>query len=275
MRLRIRTEKYTLEFDGVPALWNEFLRPVLGGPEAPAEAAAGASLPAPARAPAPPTLPAQPAPATRPMTQPAWPPAQQPPQPQQGGRPGPAPWTRERQEPLPPPQRPSPYGAPPRPAAPPAPVSTTPTPPRRWIPPRPENGLRPGQVPAPTPNRPPADEQGERDEGTEPEQETLAIEASSDPATLYARLTALGGRRSEKEAVLAAVWFLTRGERDTTAEEVERHLAGFGVFAGIKVVPHLLKHVSRTRMLEQGALSRTVRLTEKGVAHAKRRLVGE
>jgi hypothetical protein len=99
------------------------------------------------------------------------------------------------------------------------------------------------------------------------------VAPSSDPATLYGRLAALPGRRSERDAVLAAAWFLTKGETETSPEQIERHLHAFDVFHGVKVVPHVLKHVSRTKLLETGSQPRTVRVSRKGVAYARSRLV--
>jgi hypothetical protein len=91
---------------------------------------------------------------------------------------------------------------------------------------------------------------------------------------LYRRLATLGGRRGEKDAVIAAVWFVSGGRsRDVTPDEVERHLRSFGLPADIKVRPHLLKHVSRTKLLDAGEGQGAVRLNSKGMKYVKQRLV--
>ena len=143
-------------------------------------------------------------------------------------------------------------------------VQPAPSAPRTWYPPKqtPPQQARTFERTAP---------RAEEDEADD----TIRVEPSSDPATLYARLAAIPGRRSEREAVLAAVWFVTKGERETTGDEVERHFGTLHAFEDIKVVPHLLKHVHRTKMLEQGTNPRAVRLTKKGVAHVRDELVGD
>ena len=73
---------------------------------------------------------------------------------------------------------------------------------------------------------------------------------------------------------LAAVWFLTKGEREASADEVEAHFGALHVFPDVKVVPHLLKHIHRTKMLEQGAGGpKAVRFSKKGLASVRGRLV--
>jgi hypothetical protein len=103
--------------------------------------------------------------------------------------------------------------------------------------------------------------------------DAVQVEPSADPATLYSRLADIPGRRSERDGVLAAVWFLTRGERETSADEVEAHFASLSAFPDVKVVPLLLKHVHRTKTLEQGASPKSVRLTAKGITTVRGRLV--
>jgi hypothetical protein len=105
------------------------------------------------------------------------------------------------------------------------------------------------------------------------EEGEFQVERSSDPATLYGRLAALPGRRSERDAVLAAVWFLTKGKSEVTGDEVERQFHAHQVFRDVKVVPHLLKHVHRTKMLEAGTNPKAVRLTTKGTSYVRSRLV--
>jgi len=157
-------------------------------------------------------------------------------------------------------------------AAPSRPAAAAPSQPRTWYPPR------PAPAPASAPRRfePPkaapasyySAEEDDADAGPR-------VEPSADPATLYGRLAALPGRRSERDAVLASVWFLTKGESETTADEVERHLVGFRAFPDVKVPPHLMKHVHRTKMLEFGASPKTVKLSKKGLGYVKGRLVPE
>jgi hypothetical protein len=233
MRARIRREHVSIEFTGRGQVWNEILRPYVGGPEAPEEAEPEPVPVAAAR----PGL-AQPAAVS--LT---------PHRPVPAAVPAPAPTIAPR--PAAPGARPaaSAYAAQPAPSA-----------PRTWYPPR---------------QQPPARFEPERgpraDDGDD--EETVRVEPSSDPATLYSRLAALPGRRSERDAVLAAVWFLTKGDRETTADEVEGHFQTLKVFGDVKVVPLLLKHVHRTKMLESGSQPRAVKLSRKGVSHVRERLV--
>jgi len=152
--------------------------------------------------------------------------------------------------------QPAPVGAAARPAA--------PSQPRTWYPPRAE----PPRRSEPDRAAPPQHYSAEEDES-----DVVQVEPSADPATLYARLAAIPGRRSERDAVLAAVWFLTKGEHETTADDVEAHFQVLRVFPDIKVTPHLLKHIHRTKMLEQGASAKAVRLAKKGLASVRGRLV--
>lgn len=181
-----------MEFDGDPRVWNDLLRPVLGGPEAPSEAAPPASDAAT-------TTTATPASATTPAasTQAAQPQAAQPQ------------------------------------------VAT------------------PAAAPAPE-QAPPA----------------AAIEPTSDPRELYRRLVESGGRRGEKDAIVAAVWFVGGSDGDATPEEVQQHLVKHGAFADARVKPVMLKHVSRTRLLEKTERKGALKLTEKGRKYVRERLVG-
>jgi hypothetical protein len=220
MKARLETSDYRFLFHGSPALWNEFFRPLLGGPEAPPEPAPAA--PPRAAAPPPPAFAAIPsAPST--TTSPAPAPAVA------------ATWNPPRPVPVAP--RPAPYAA-----APPYPRQPSPEP-RTWH-------RRPG--------------------GLEP---TIAVEPSADPRTLYDRLANVESRRGERDAVLAAIWFLGKGEGDVSPEDVERHLREHDGPPDVKVRPVMLKHVTRTKLLEQGTTPGTVRLTAKGVAQV-RMLVG-
>jgi hypothetical protein len=97
--------------------------------------------------------------------------------------------------------------------------------------------------------------------GPEPE---IPIEPSNDPRTLYERLGALESRRAEKDAVLAAVWFVGKGERDVHEKEVAKHLEENGGPEDVKIRPHFLKHISRTKYFEPGAEPGLVRLSRKG-----------
>ena len=212
MKARIQTPDYRFLFHGSPALWNEFFRPLLGGPEAPPDPVPAAPPPRPAFA----AVPHAPATATSPIQAPAVA----------------ASWS-----PPPPAPRPAPY-------TPAQPFQRQPSPePRTWQ-------RRPG--------------------GLEP---TLAVEPSGDPRTLYDRLANVESRRGERDAVLAAIWFLGRGEGDVSPEDVERHLRENDGPPDVKVRPVMLKHVTRTKLLEQGGTPGTVRLTPKGVAQV-RMLVG-
>ena len=229
MKARLHTPNYRFHFQGSPLIWNEYFRPLLGGPAAPAEPVA----PAPsARAPQA-AVPAEagvavlspPRPATTPSAWPAPPVAERVPSWQRGpqersftGTPGPSTMHSSMQR--------GPSDGP-----------------RVWT-------RRPG--------------------GLEP---TLAVEPSGDPRTLYDRLSNVESRRGERDAVLAAIWFLGRGEKDVAPEEVERHLRDHGGPTDVKVRPVMLKHVTRTKLLEQGGTPGTVRLTQKGAAQA-RMLVG-
>jgi hypothetical protein len=97
--------------------------------------------------------------------------------------------------------------------------------------------------------------------GPEPE---ARVEPSADPKVLYARLLELGSRRAEKDAVLAAVWFVGKGERDVHEKEIETHFSENGGPDDVKVRPVALKHINRTKLLEQGTGSGLVRLSAKG-----------
>ena len=237
MRAVICKDSVRIEFSGRGQMWNELLRPYVGGPEAPAEpeTADGASAPAASPAPAPfRAAPVQPAP-QRPDVQVA---------------PAPAPMPAAAAVAV----------QPARPAAPP--------PVRTWYPPRPAQQARPAAVPQVQPPQP-----VQHYSSGEDENDAVQVEPSADPATLYTRLSEIPGRRSERDGVLAAVWFLTRGERETSADEVEAHFASLSAFPDVKVVPLLLKHVHRTKTLEQGSTPKAVRLTAKGITAVRGRLV--
>jgi hypothetical protein len=231
MRAVIRRDKVRIEFSGRGQMWNELLRPYLGGPEAPPEpiAPVAASV-TPVTAPAP-------AAAPRPFVPAQYPQARQP-------------------------------------VAMPAPVAASagaarpaPSQPRTWYPPRPQS------VQCFEPVRAPAQHySAEEEDGIDVPQ----VDPSSDPATLYARLAAIPGRRSERDAVLAAVWFLTRGETETTADDVEAHFQTLRVFPDVKVVPIILKHIHRTKTIEIGSSGpKAVRLSKKGMTSVRGRLVPE
>jgi len=237
MRAVIRNNDVKIEFTGRGQLWNELLRPHLGGPEAPPESDApsattvAAAVPARAAAPVNFTPHRADAPAAGARSAPA-------------ATPVPAPYAAQR------------------PAA-------APAQPRTWYPPRVQAPSQPRRFEPPKAS--PQDYySAEEDEG-----DTVRIERSSDPATLYGRLAALPGRRSERDAVLAAVWFLTNGEKEATGDDVERHLESLRAFPDVKVVPHLLKHVHRTKLLEFGSSQKAVKLSKKGLAYVRGRLVGD
>jgi hypothetical protein len=240
MRATIRRDNIKIEFSGRGQIWNDLLRPYFGGPEAPPEAerpvATVTPVPA-AQAPLPPAPPVRPAATFEPAAP----------------RPAIA-------------VQPAPVGQAARPAA--------PAQPRTWYPPRTEaprrfepGGHGPGR-PELERNAPPQHYSAE-----EEEHDSVQVEPSSDPATLYARLAAIPGRRSERDAVLAAVWFLTKGEQETTSDDVEAHFQLLHVFPDVKVTPHLLKHIHRTKMLEQGSTAKAVRLSKKGAGSVRGRLV--
>ncbi len=106
-----------------------------------------------------------------------------------------------------------------------------------------------------------------------PRQPAPPLEPSSDATVLYRRLAALG-RRGEKDAVLAAVWFVAGGSNsDVTSGDVERHLRAHGVPADVKVKPNLAKHVGRTKMLDPGSTDGTVRLSPKGLRYVRGRMI--
>lgn len=229
MRARLHTPRFRLEFDGAPALWNDFLRPLVGGPVAPAEEAPSAHAPA--------TAPSVFAPM----------------------RSGPA-----------------------TPADPPAPARTT-VPQRPYGPPAgTESPRRFDDRQGPRRDHGP-DRSDAADRGVAPDrawhprhgglQPTLQVAPSSDPRVLYDRLSTIDSRRGERDAVLAAIWFLGSQGADVAPEDVERHFKEHGGPPDVKVRPVMLKHVTRTKLLEQGSAAGTVRLTPKGVAQA-RMLVG-
>jgi hypothetical protein len=236
MRARLHTDAYRLEFQGSPAVWNDLLRPLLGGPEAspdPVIQADGAQGQAPRAAP-PQALP-------REAALRSW----SPPAPSPGPSPGPS-------------------------------IATSvPSQGAAWAP-----SQRPFSASRPSEQRP----GDQRTGGHEPEPRTwqrrhgalepvLAVEPSSDPSTLYSRLATLESRRGERDATLAAVWFLGKGERDVGIDAVEKHLREHGFDGDVKVRPVLHKHVTRTKLVEFGASPNTVRLSPKGVVQA-RMLIG-
>src|SRR5262245_18097205 len=234
MRAVICRDSVRIEFSGRGQMWNELLRPYVGGPEAPAEAEPVAAAPAPAPAAFVAPAPVRPAPAQF---------AQQRPEVHVSPAPVAMPVAVAAAAPAP---RPAP-----QPAV------------RTWYPPRPAQPARPAAAPQPP----------QHFSSGEDETDAVHVEPSSDPATLYSRLADIPGRRSERDGVLAAVWFLTRGERETSADEVEAHFASLQAFPDVKVVPLLLKHVHRTKTLEQGSSPKAVRLTAKGITAVRGRLV--
>jgi hypothetical protein len=275
MKAVIRRDNYRLEFSGRGQTWNELLRPYFGGPEAPAEAA-----PSPTPVPAPLAAQSQRHPGAQPQHQfTAQPQHQQiaqhqhqpaaQPHPQLRAVAGPVqlvPHRVEQSHPMrpsaapsvPAPSMPTLTGQPPR--------QNGPSQPRTWYPPReaaPPRRFEPQAAP-----RPAMAFSSEEDESA-----AVSVEPSSDPATLYGRLAAVPGRRSERDATLAAVWFLGKGEREVSTDEIERHFETLHVFPDLKVVPHVLKHVHRTKMLELGSNPKAVRLSKKGVAGVRGRLV--
>ncbi len=237
MRVRLVTPAYRFEFEGAPALWNELFRPILGGPEAPPDPA-----PLPAAAP---FAPAAPGVATV--------------APVAAGGPAAQSWA-------------------PRPAMPPAPPQGAV---RTFVLPRREPVRDHDRHDGPRPPHGDAyssgDDEGQggdwrrRRGGPEP---TIPVEPAADPDVLYRRLGEVDSRRAEKDAVLAAVWFVGRGQRDVSPEEVEKHLREHGGPADVKVRPHMQKHITRTKLMEPGEQNGWVRLSAKGRAQI-RLLVGE
>ncbi len=216
MRIRLATAAARFEFDGSPAIWNEFFRPILGGPEAPPDLRPQS----PAQLAAAPIM-AAPGVATSAMAAPAM----------------------------------SAQGV----------TSSAPAPQARtWYPPR-------DAAPRPAPENRSNDEYHRRSGRPLP---TQTVEPASDPAVLYGRLNDVDSRRAEKDAVLAAVWFVGRGARDVTPEEVEKHLRDHGGPTDVRVRPSLLKHVTRTKFLDLGTAPTSVRLSAKGRAQI-RLIVGE
>ena len=233
MRARIHTPTYRLDFEGSPSLWNDFVRPMVGGPAATPD-------PVPESAPAA-TVAGGPAPAS--FVAPAAPAA--------------APVVRTV--------------APPPPPAVPSGVRTY-FPPREPREASPEYMDRPGRGPRGDRGRPSRDDAGDarppwrRRGGPEPE---ARVEASADADTLYSRLATLDSRRAEKDAVIAAVWFVGRGEREVHEKEVEAHFAAHGGPPDVKVRPLFLKHISRSKLLEAGTQTGLVRLSAKGREHVR------
>ena len=274
MRALIRRNGVKIEFTGRGQLWNEMLRPWFGGPEAPDERMA--EEPSAAAAP---QLPPHTASAARPHTASAAHPHTGSPA-QVAPRPAPSvQFASHRSEPAfaaaavggPSSSGTQMRGSPSVPQRP-----ATPNAPRTWYPPR-EPNAEPARQASPRPQAEtphPTHDDGQQGAVHDDDDAGIQIERSSHAPTLYSRLAALHGRRSERDAVLAAVWFLTKGEGEATGDEVERHFLSHGVFQDVKVVPHLLKHVHRTKMLEPGRNPKAVRLTGKGATYVHSRLVG-
>jgi len=85
-----------------------------------------------------------------------------------------------------------------------------------------------------------------------------------DTAQAWAALADSEGRRAEKDAVLLAVWELGGDRRDVRFDAVARHVHAHEAFHDVRVKPILLKHMSRSHMLDPGTQRETVRLTAKG-----------
>lgn len=237
MRVRIVKPRWKLEFDGPASVWNDLLRPVFGGPEAADEPSVKPPAPAssaPSGAPRIEVRESASAPRARTFY------------PSRDESQAPTSWSSEDAE-----------TGDDRPRE---PRFRDGDRPRRGEP-HPEGGSR-------RHNRPDGES---RRHGPEP---TIQIEPSADPRTLYERLAALGSRRVEKDSVLAAVWFIGRGEREVTDQEVARHIAEHGGPEDFSVRPHLFKHVTRSKCLDHGEKPGSVRLTEKGRAQV-RLLTGE
>ncbi len=77
-------------------------------------------------------------------------------------------------------------------------------------------------------------------------------------------LAEAGGRRAEKDAVLVAVWGHGGSRGDVAFRDVATTLHAHDDFRDVRVKPHLLKHISRSRMLAPGELRETAHLTDKG-----------
>jgi hypothetical protein len=90
---------------------------------------------------------------------------------------------------------------------------------------------------------------------------------ATDIELLYADLAKAGGRRAEKDAVLATVWLLGGTQQDVTFGAVASHVHSVEFFRDVRVKPHLLKHCSRSHMLEPGSERETVRMTKKGIRY--------
>ena len=65
--------------------------------------------------------------------------------------------------------------------------------------------------------------------------------------------------------MLATVWLLGGTQHDVRFDDVARRLRGVHHFRDVRVKPHLLKHCSRSHMLEPGSERETVRVTKKGM----------
>lgn len=236
MRARIHKRSFRLEFDGAPGIWNDFLRPIVGGPEAPPDV----------------VQPAQVADAGGTFAAASFP-----------SHPGSAPAAAVHAQ-----GAPAPVVRTYAPAAA-APAPTRPAG-RTWFPPR--GPAAPVDAPAPgrrgddddaAADGPPHDRNApwRRRGGPEPE---IRVEPSNDPKTLYARLDAMGSRRAEKDAVVAAVWFVGQDQREVHEREAAKHLAEHGGPTDVKIRPHFLKHITRTKLLEPGTQPGLVRLSRKG-----------
>ncbi|MCE9638022.1 MAG: hypothetical protein K8T90_20160 [Planctomycetes bacterium] len=252
MRARINTSNYRLDFEGSPSFWNDLLRPFLGGP---------AAVPDPVVA----TEPAGAAAAStafhgEPVVRTV------------ASAPSPvAPTTYHSAPPTPVAGRGSPS-----PAVATAPGVRTYFPPREPRPERADGSERPGKAPRgnrfdrareqqphdDSDQRPPWRRRG----GPAPE---ARVAPSMDPTELYGRLGAVDSRGAEKDAVIAAVWFIGKGEREVHEKEVEAHFAAHGGPPDVKVRPVFLKHISRSKLLEAGTQTGLVRLSAKGREHVR------
>ena len=237
MRVRIHRPEFNIDFEGAPGVWNALLRPIFGGPEAPPDPVPPAANPAPATGSAA-ALVATPAPVVRTFA----PPVSAVPAPPVAASPAPSTGVRTYY--------------PPR----------EPREPRDARDPRAPRAGRDEGRPGRDEDRPNSAAPWRRRGGPEPE---ARIEPSTDPAEVYSRLEELGSRRAEKDAVLAAVWFVGGGEREVHEKEITAHFEAHGGPVDAKVRPQILKHINRTKLLDQGTKPGLVRLTPKGREHVR------
>lgn len=76
-----------------------------------------------------------------------------------------------------------------------------------------------------------------------------SVAPPAEPGALLERLAGQSGRRAERDTVLAAVWCLGGAAAVVHSDAVTEFVETRSPLSEVKVRPHLLKHVSKTKLL--------------------------